>query len=90
MYKWSPVLMFCSILITIGQVRFNSVYEKKYHLIINVVILISYHYIMFIVIFLFSWHELPLLKCSEEDCLADFVLRKDARLNNTGACSLKF
>jgi hypothetical protein len=46
---------------------------------------------MFIFIyFLFSQHELPLLKCSEEDCLADFVLRKDARLNNPGACSLEF
>ena len=33
---------------------------------------------------------LPSLKCSEEDCLADFVLRKDARLNNPGACSLEF
>jgi hypothetical protein len=32
----------------------------------------------------------PLLKCSEEDCLAYFVLRKDARLNNPGACSLEF
>jgi hypothetical protein len=31
-----------------------------------------------------------LLKCPEEDCLADFVLRKDARLNNPGACSLEF
>jgi hypothetical protein len=31
-----------------------------------------------------------LLKCSEEDCLADVVLRKDARLNNPGACSLEF
>ncbi len=31
-----------------------------------------------------------MLKCSEEDCLADFVLRKDARLNNPGACSLEF
>jgi hypothetical protein len=31
-----------------------------------------------------------LLKCSEEDCLADFVLRRDARLNNPGACSLEF
>jgi hypothetical protein len=34
---------------------------------------------------LFSQHELPSLKCSEEDCLADFVLRKDARLNNTSS-----
>jgi hypothetical protein len=39
---------------------------------------------------LFSQHELPLLKCFEEDCLADFVLRKDARLNNPGACFLEF
>jgi hypothetical protein len=31
-----------------------------------------------------------LLKCSEEDCLAYFVLRKDGRLNNPGACSLEF
>jgi hypothetical protein len=31
-----------------------------------------------------------LLKCSEKDCPADFVLRKDARLNNPGACSLEF
>jgi hypothetical protein len=45
---------------------------------------------MFIFIFSFSQHELPSLKCSEEDCLADFVLRKDARLNNPGACSLEF
>jgi hypothetical protein len=39
---------------------------------------------------LFTQHELPLLKCSKEDCLADFVLRKDVRLNNPGACSLEF
>jgi hypothetical protein len=31
-----------------------------------------------------------LLKCCEEDCLADFVLRKDARLINPGSCSLEF
>ncbi len=31
-----------------------------------------------------------MLKCSEEDCLADFVLRKDARLNNPGACLFEF
>jgi hypothetical protein len=31
-----------------------------------------------------------LLKCSEKDCLADFVLRKDARLNNPNACSHEF
>jgi hypothetical protein len=40
--------------------------------------------------FFFSQHELPLLKCSEEDCLSDFVLGKDARLNNPSACSLEF
>jgi hypothetical protein len=45
---------------------------------------------MLILIFSFTQYELPLLKCSEEDCLADFVLRKDARLNNLGACSLEF
>jgi hypothetical protein len=33
---------------------------------------------------------LPSLKCLEEECLADFVLRKDARLNNPSACSLEF
>ncbi len=38
----------------------------------------------------FSQHELPLLKCSEEDCLPDFVLRKNARLHNPGACTLEF
>jgi hypothetical protein len=47
-------------------------------------------YYVHIYLFLFTLHELPLLKCSEEDCLADFVLRKDARLNNPGACSLEF
>ena len=35
-------------------------------------------------------HELPLLKGSEEDCIADFVLRKDARISYPGACSLEF
>jgi len=35
-------------------------------------------------------HELPSLKCTEDKCLADFVLRKNARLNNPGACSLEF
>ncbi len=41
-------------------------------------------------IFLFTQHELPLVKCSEEDCIAGFVLRKNARLNNPDACSLEF
>ncbi len=76
-HNWSGNLCLC-----------NSVYEQNYWLIINVLILISYRYIMFVFIFSFTQHELPLLKCSEEDCLADFVLRKEARLNNPGACSL--
>jgi hypothetical protein len=33
---------------------------------------------------------LPSLKCSKEDCIADFALRKDARLKNPGACPLEF
>lgn len=35
-------------------------------------------------------HELPSLKCSEEECLADFVIRKKTRLEYPGACSLEF
>jgi hypothetical protein len=35
-------------------------------------------------------HELPSLKGSEEDCIADFVLQKDARISYPGACSLEF
>ena len=35
-------------------------------------------------------HELPSLKGSEEDCIANFVLRKDARFSYPGACSLEF
>ena len=30
------------------------------------------------------------MQCSEADCIADFVLRKDVRLKNPGACSLEF
>jgi hypothetical protein len=30
------------------------------------------------------------LKCSEEDCLADFVLQSDTRIKYPGACSLEF
>jgi hypothetical protein len=30
------------------------------------------------------------LKCSEEDCLADFVLQRDTRIKYPGACSLEF
>ena len=35
-------------------------------------------------------HELPPLKGSEEDCIADFVLQKDARISYPGASSLEF
>ena len=35
-------------------------------------------------------HELLSLKGSEEDCIADFVLQKDARISYPGACSLEF
>jgi hypothetical protein len=38
----------------------------------------------------FSWHGLPNLKCSEENCLADFVLQRDTRIKYPGACSLEF
>ncbi len=37
-----------------------------------------------------SNHGLPNLKCSEEDCLADFMLRRDLRMKYPGACSLEF
>lgn len=30
------------------------------------------------------------MKCSEEDCIADFVIRKNTRLKYPGACSLEF
>ncbi len=30
------------------------------------------------------------MQCSEADCIADFVLRKDVRLKTPGACSLEF
>jgi len=35
-------------------------------------------------------HELLSQKGSEEDCIADFVLRKNARISYPGACSLEF
>ena len=35
-------------------------------------------------------HELPSLKGSEEDCIANFVLQKNARISYPGACSLEF
>ncbi len=38
----------------------------------------------------FFQHGLPNLKCSEEDCLADFVLQRDTRMKYPGACSLEF
>ncbi len=30
------------------------------------------------------------MNCSEEDCLADFVLQRDTRMKYPGACSLEF
>jgi hypothetical protein len=42
-----------------------------------------------IYLFLFQ-HGLPNLKCSEEECRADFVLQRDTRLQYPGACSLEF
>ncbi len=44
---------------------------------------LSFHHCMF-------QHELPLLKGSEEDFIADFVLQKDARISYPGACYLEF
>ena len=40
--------------------------------------------------YFFFQHGLPNLKCSEEDCLADFVLRRDTRMKYPGACLLEF
>jgi hypothetical protein len=36
------------------------------------------------------WRELPSLKGSEEDFIANFVLQKDARISYPGASSLEF
>ena len=41
-------------------------------------------------LFIVFQHGLPSLKCSEEDCLADFVLRRDTRMKYPGSCSLEF
>jgi hypothetical protein len=41
-------------------------------------------------IFCFNKHDLPSLKCSDQECIADFQLQKDIRLNHPGACSLEF
>ncbi len=41
-------------------------------------------------IFCFSKHDLPSLKCSDQEWIADFQLKKDIRLNHPGACSLEF
>ncbi len=39
---------------------------------------------------IFFQHGLPNLKCSEEDCLADVVLRRDTRMKYPGACLSEF
>jgi hypothetical protein len=41
-------------------------------------------------IFSFNKHDLPSLKCSDQECIADFQLQKHIRLNHPGACSLEF
>jgi hypothetical protein len=41
-------------------------------------------------IFCFNKHDLPSLKCSDQECIADCQLQKDIRLNHSGACSLEF
>ncbi len=38
----------------------------------------------------FSQHGLPNLKCSEENCLSDFVLQRDTRMKYPGVFSLEF
>jgi hypothetical protein len=38
----------------------------------------------------FNKHGLPLLKCSDQECIADFQLQKDIRLNHPCTCSLEF
>ena len=51
---------------------------------------ISWFYPSILTFISFSQHGLPNLKCSEEDCLADFVLQRDLRMKYPGACSLEF
>ncbi len=51
---------------------------------------ISQFYPSIVTFISFSQHGLPNLKCSEEDCLADFVLQRDLRMKYPGACSLEF
>jgi hypothetical protein len=41
-------------------------------------------------IFCFNKHDIPSLKCSDQECIANFQLQKDIRLNHPGACSLEF
>jgi hypothetical protein len=41
-------------------------------------------------IFYFNKHDLPSLNCSDQECIADFQLQKDIRLNHPGASSLEF
>jgi hypothetical protein len=51
------------------------------YFIINIYFSFSFKY--------FFQHNLPSLQCSEADCIADFVLQKDIRLNHPGACPLE-
>ena len=40
--------------------------------------------------FLVQQHQLPSLDSTEKDCIADFIIRKNTRLDFPGACSLNF
>jgi hypothetical protein len=43
-----------------------------------------------LLIFCFNKHDLPSFKCSDQECIADFQLQKDIRLNHPAAYSLEF
>ncbi len=64
---------------------FNQYFPKW-----NVLIYTSRIYPPILTYISFFQHGLPNLKCSEEDCLTDFVLRRDMRMKYPGACSLEF
>jgi hypothetical protein len=51
---------------------------------------VSQFYPSIITFISFSQHRLPNLKCSEKNCLPDFVLQRDTTMKYPGACSLEF
>jgi hypothetical protein len=74
-------------LLTLGKIHlvtFNQ-YFPKWNILICVTI-----YPSILTFISFSQHGLRNLKCSEEVCLADFVLQRDTKMKYTGACSLEF